>query len=742
MHVNNNGFGIRCFRTNDTATTRDYQYLSITSDNLFHEHLRYWIDFRRSLGPAITSMTIRFRATPSLPDPFTIEDKIIHRLDDLTGSPERPLILFASDSFFVTHQTDPILRIDNAGIQDALDIVPVNGHVFVKGVSQPYFGNLSFTKPIYFHAVNRPKIWGNIQVSLSDPNEAIVQVGDFDYLRSLFQVQQGDWDLNGGIIYFDSLATLSENLGQTIRGDSGYIETTRYLPVLTNGNVAGFGAELTTSQPLGRTTIRRGHWEQFGTGYGSILRWFDIEPEFPQPMDFRFRYDPSELNGKDPNSLRLFRSRNQGLSYTAVGGVAGSHEVFLTNADTFPSRWTASDYIPVLAIFSDRSWLCGTKDSLQLIASPGFSDYLWNTGDTSQTIWVSVPDTYVVTAINPLSLQRDTSNIFIVTFATVPTFSLGPDSTLCIPDTITLAITAPNAIRFWWSTGDTTSSITYLFQGLDTLIAIAWSDSGCAFTDTVIFSPDPIYQSIGNDTVVCEGALLVYDASFTGAISYLWTSGETTSGITILADTTMTVGVTLQSSRNCVASDSWNVVVTPTDTAQQPLITYISPDYSTIQGLVQNGTPALISIFVNGVLRDTFTTISTSWTYQFSTPPSLGDTIRVFVQLDSNCDGVIDQWDPMSPPSEIIVSEWEIFIPNAFSPNGDGINDTWQIRNIDKFPNNEVEIFNRWGNRVYRARPYQNEWDGNGLPDGAYYYILKLHDKRNTTFTGYVSIKR
>lgn len=740
--ANNVGFGIRCFRTNDTATIKDYQSLIISSDNVFHRDLRYWIDFRRSLGPAISTMAIQFQATPTLPDFFTIEDKVIHRLDDLTGLPERPLVIFASDSFFVTHQTDPVLRIDNSGIQDALDVVPTNGHVFVKGVSLPYYGNLVFSKPITFHTMNLPAIQGDITVNLPSAGDEISQDGNFKFLRSLFSLQQGDWNLNGGIIYFDSLATLSENLGQTIKGDSGYIETTRWLGVLTNQNVAGFGAELTTSNPLGMTVLRRGHQEQLGTGYGSIHRWFDLIPEYPQKMDFRFRYDPSELNGKDPNSLRLFRSQNQGLSYDAIGGTPGMNEVFLANADTFPSRWTASDYSPVLAIIAERSWLCGNEDSLLLIASPGFSDYLWSTGDTSQSIWVTTPDTYVVTAINPITSQRDTSNIFIVTSASVPLFSLGPDLVLCVPDTVSFTISASNGVQYWWSTGDTTASIVYPFQQADTLIAIAWSDSGCAYRDSVILTPDPIYQNIGNDTVVCAGAVLSYSAAFTGAISYLWSTGVTSPDITIIADSSLNLGVTLQSNNGCIASDSWNILVVPSDTAKQPLITNINFDYTTIQGELQNDPPALISIFVNGTLIDTFTTFSTTWSYQFSVPPSMGDTIKVFIQIDSNCDGIIDEWDAYSLPAEVVVSEWEIFIPNAFSPNGDGVNDTWQIRNIDKFPANEVEIYNRWGNRVYRASPYRNEWDGNGLPDGAYYYILKLNNTKGTTFKGYVSIKR
>ena len=63
-----------------------------------------------------------------------------------------------------------------------------------------------------------------------------------------------------------------------------------------------------------------------------------------------------------------------------------------------------------------------------------------------------------------------------------------------------------------------------------------------------------------------------------------------------------------------------------------------------------------------------------------------------------------------------------IFIPSGFSPNGDGINDFWQIVGIDKYPNNTVYIFNRLGVKVFSSINYKNDWNGfyngNKVPDG------------------------
>ncbi|SHL12754.1 gliding motility-associated C-terminal domain-containing protein [Chitinophaga jiangningensis] len=67
-----------------------------------------------------------------------------------------------------------------------------------------------------------------------------------------------------------------------------------------------------------------------------------------------------------------------------------------------------------------------------------------------------------------------------------------------------------------------------------------------------------------------------------------------------------------------------------------------------------------------------------------------------------------------------------IFVPNVISPNGDGKNDKWIIPGLNQYPNTEVYIYNRWGNQVYQSKNYDNQWDGDGLNEGTYYYIIKL----------------
>lgn len=86
------------------------------------------------------------------------------------------------------------------------------------------------------------------------------------------------------------------------------------------------------------------------------------------------------------------------------------------------------------------------------------------------------------------------------------------------------------------------------------------------------------------------------------------------------------------------------------------------------------------------------------------------------------------------------------FIPDGITPNGDGVNDSWFIRWLYKYPDNEVIIVNRWEDIVYKSAPYNNDWygtfKGRDLPEGTYYYILTINENGQhlQTYTGPITI--
>jgi gliding motility-associated-like protein len=89
----------------------------------------------------------------------------------------------------------------------------------------------------------------------------------------------------------------------------------------------------------------------------------------------------------------------------------------------------------------------------------------------------------------------------------------------------------------------------------------------------------------------------------------------------------------------------------------------------------------------------------------------------------------------------------KIDVPNGFTPNDDGKNDALIIDGLDQFGENELVIFNRWGDVLYKAKPYKNDWRGTNqggaaLSEGTYYYLLRLNTADGKIVRGDVTILR
>ena len=145
--------------------------------------------------------------------------------------------------------------------------------------------------------------------------------------------------------------------------------------------------------------------------------------------------------------------------------------------------------------------------------------------------------------------------------------------------------------------------------------------------------------------------------------------------------------------------------------------------------------------------------------------------------LDADADGVVDQFDSVDDDpyndqdgdgfpnlDETLVGtdplvansfpqdfsnpslRASIEIVNFFSPNGDGINDTWQVKEIDRYLNNQIWIYSRTGRELFTAKPYNNNWqgvlDGVQLPAGSYYYRIDLDGNGSVDFEGWFYLTR
>jgi len=161
------------------------------------------------------------------------------------------------------------------------------------------------------------------------------------------------------------------------------------------------------------------------------------------------------------------------------------------------------------------------------------------------------------------------------------------------------------------------------------------------------------------------------------------------------------------------------------------------------------GAVGLISSTVNGslVFNDNGTPDDPTDDYFIYTPAHdyFGDDIFEYEICD--VDGDCDQ----AYVTIKVINDNVLFFPKIFTPNSNGFNDLFYIEGLEIYPENSIKIFNRWGNKVFEASPYHNNWDGkanfgikiegNELPEGTYFYILKTGNEAKD-IKGYIYLKR
>lgn len=94
---------------------------------------------------------------------------------------------------------------------------------------------------------------------------------------------------------------------------------------------------------------------------------------------------------------------------------------------------------------------------------------------------------------------------------------------------------------------------------------------------------------------------------------------------------------------------------------------------------------------------------------------------------------------------DVVVEVVQLILPaNTFTPNGDGINDTWYIPGIQEYPQADVSVYDRWGQRVFHSIGYREPFDGGNLPTATYYWYIQVNNisGKSDPYTGYVTIVR
>jgi len=470
-------------------------------------------------------------------------------------------------------------------------------------------------------------------------------------------------------------------------------------------------------------------------------------------------------------------------------GTAGTYELVVTdttngctNSATVEVR---ADFAAPTIALAEPAFLDCQNDTVLLDASAsapaGLLEGNW-TGLQGQNVFptanpliaevVQVGDYQLVLTNSGNGCSSDTT-VVVEGDTDLPIADAGFDQQLpCVPDAgqqLNGSASSQGAefIYLWTAAGggaiqnETSLTPTVFGPGLYTL-SVTNQVNGCSSTDEVQVALDGSLPQAeaGEDMTLCEDGTMLAGNAVNGGSTGLWT---TPGGAAIdMPDQAATFASGLAEGSNvfvwslstpaCTnySQDSVSIVLEPVPGAQNDI-------FNLPIGTLQ----AELDVTANDDL------FSEDWTLSISQSPALG-------QIDTLADGLIayqieegvfgeDVFSYLmcstNCPDKCDSAQVQVFIPvdpdyegpqvpNAITPNGDGLNDMLifeQLENPERFPDNEIVIFNRWGSPVYTASPYMNDWqgttdNGNELPQGTYYYILRLSVAEGEVIKGDITI--
>ncbi len=382
--------------------------------------------------------------------------------------------------------------------------------------------------------------------------------------------------------------------------------------------------------------------------------------------------------------------------------------------------------VPVIAVNSKT--IC--TGSFTTLTASGAVSYSWSNGSLANTI-TDAPisaKTYTVIGNSAGCTSAATATITVNPIPVVTANNI----TIC--EGAKFILMASGAVSYVWSNtkvGNTlvdsaTTSVSYSVTG---------TSNGCASITSanVTVNPKPIVKA--NSTTICEGLTSILTAS--GANSYMWSNNATINPLTVSPNKTTQYTVTGTNTKGCKAMGTNKITVFPTPVA----------NFST------SPQPALAS-FPTITFTDKSSIDVNYWHWDFgdgdTLSPNTKNTVHTYPTVEATYSVTLNVLNaglcPNSITHQVVLGpEYSFFIPNAFSPNGDGINDTFfgKGKGIIQY---ELMIFDRWGNFIFYADDMNKGWDGkiNGsnevLLEDTYIWKVNLTDifNKKNSFTGTV----
>lgn len=367
-------------------------------------------------------------------------------------------------------------------------------------------------------------------------------------------------------------------------------------------------------------------------------------------------------------------------------------------------------------------FLCNANGETVTAAS-GFESYLWSTGDTTQSILITQSGTYTLEAVNNCgAIYRDTFHVFDA----ITSINLGNDTMVCNA-AMTLALSIPSSLsNILWSNGATTNSIIVNTPG--TYYVTATSPCGI-LSDTIhITFCQPEIENLNlSSQVICVGECITVTAqSINHPQTWLWSfDGGTPSAFNgqnptpICYHTIGNYNISLIAS-NAGGSDTFtssiNVLPIPQGRFDD---TTINVPYKTLLYLQACAEGQHVYWY-----RGDSVVCNDCPVYSFEAK----DWQRTYYCIVENAEGICS--DTCIYKVSVYDIPTDVYLPTAFSPNGDGLNETFKVLTDNpNFQMHSLSVYNRWGQRIYYGTNDKGGWDGTykgvKVEVGVYFWSLK-----------------
>jgi len=379
-------------------------------------------------------------------------------------------------------------------------------------------------------------------------------------------------------------------------------------------------------------------------------------------------------------------------------------------------------------------------DSVTLTSSSSTGN-TWSTGETTPSIVVSASGNYAV-SVDSIGCTSSSSAIDVIVHANpaTPTIAANGPLTFCSGDSVVL--TSGSLTGNAWSTGETSQSIVVSTSGAYTLTVgeNVTPNLVCESSSTISLLVNPLpLITIASNSPACEGDSVVVSATANNGITFSWSGPNgfsSTNQNLLLYNSSPNISgnysLTVTDANGCVNAATSNVSFNAKPNAFAGADIEICPgEQITLNasgGITYSWSPP--QFINNAAISNPIVNPGQTQNYMVLVTDANGcsgrDTIQVIVKRKDKC---------------------LVHVYTNFTPNGDNVNDTWQIDGLDENSTIEVHIYNRWGDEVWKAKRYDNgnnAWRGdnqNGkpLPDGTYFYTITIDD---TKINGYVEINR